>query len=167
VTTLHVARPDELDLSTLYAILRLRSEVFIVEQACPYQDVDGRDLDGATRHLWLTGAGPAPLAYLRILDEAGAARIGRVCVSPDARRQGLAGTLLGAALGVIGERESVLDAQAYATDLYTAAGFVADGPEFVEDGIPHVPMRHVPTSHVPTSHVPTSHVPIRQVPGTH
>jgi ElaA protein len=174
--TLHVAGPDDLDIATLYAILRLRSEVFVVEQACAYQDIDGRDLESGTRHLWLTGADPAPLAYLRILDDiqqgdshlgdsddnsparsthegnthgGGAAggdavRIGRVCVSPSARRQGHAGTLLTAAVDLIGDRESVLDAQAYAVALYAAAGFVEDGPEFVEDGIPHVPMRRMP-----------------------
>jgi ElaA protein len=77
-----------------------------------------------------------------VLTEAdGTARIGRVCVARAARRQGHAATLLAAALSEIGERESVLDAQTYATDLYTRAGFVQDGPEFVEDGIPHIPMR--------------------------
>jgi ElaA protein len=139
---LHVARADELDVATLYRILRLRSEVFVVEQGCPYQDIDDRDLGTGTHHLWLAGPDSALIAYLRILDDQ-PARIGRVCVSPGARRQGHAGTLLQAAVELIGERDSVLDAQAYATDLYVAAGFVQDGPEFMEDGIPHVPMRRV------------------------
>ncbi|HEY1486323.1 MAG TPA: GNAT family N-acetyltransferase, partial [Micromonosporaceae bacterium] len=56
-------------------------------------------------------------------------------------RQGHAATLMAAALEIIGDREVVLDAQAYATGLYLAAGFVPDGPEFLEDGIPHIPMR--------------------------
>ncbi|HEY1485360.1 MAG TPA: GNAT family N-acetyltransferase, partial [Micromonosporaceae bacterium] len=68
MTTLYVAAPAEVDATTLYAILRLRSEVFVVEQNCPYQDIDGRDLEAGTRHLWLADADPAPLAYLRILD---------------------------------------------------------------------------------------------------
>jgi ElaA protein len=136
---LHAASFKDLDTRTLYAILRLRCEVFVVEQECPYQDVDGRD-EGA-RHLWLsTQAGI--VAYLRILDEPdGAARIGRVCVARDLRGAGHAGALLAAALEEIGGREAVLDAQTYATRLYANAGFVADGPEFLDDGIPHVPMR--------------------------
>jgi ElaA protein len=142
VTTLHVASPSDLDAAALYAILRLRSEVFVVEQSCPYQDMDGLDLEGSTRHLWLTGAGSAPLAYLRLLRESdGVARIGRVCVSPRARRQGHAGTLMVAALAEIGDQAAVLHAQSYAVGLYAAAGFVQDGPEFDEDGIPHIPMR--------------------------
>jgi ElaA protein len=140
VTELHVATPAELDVTALHAILRLRSEVFVVEQRCAYQDIDGRDLEAGTRHLWLTGADAAPLAYLRILDDQ-PVRIGRVCVSPAARRQGHAATLMTAALEIIGEREAVLDAQSYATELYRAAGFMPDGPEFLEDGIPHLPMR--------------------------
>lgn len=142
MTTLRVASPDDLDITTLYALLRLRSDVFVVEQNCPYQDIDGRDLESGTRHLWLAGADQTPVAYLRILEEPGdIARIGRVVVAPTARRQGHAGTLMTAALEVIGPRESVLDAQLYATALYAEAGFVQDGPEYVEDGIPHIPMR--------------------------
>jgi ElaA protein len=147
VTDLQVASFAELDTTTLYAILRLRCDVFIVEQACAYPDVDGRDVEPGTRHVWLTPSqpddeGPAVLGYLRILEERGnTARIGRVCIARDARRAGLGKILMSAALAVIGERAAVLDAQAYATRLYEEAGFVPDGPEFVEDGIPHVPMR--------------------------
>ena len=140
MTEPHVATFDELDASTLYAILRLRCEVFVVEQECPYLDVDGRD-PGA-RHLWLTDPAGGVVAYLRLLeDPGGAARIGRVCVAHEARGAGHAATLMGAALREIGGREAVLDAQTYATRLYTNAGFVPDGPEFLDDGIPHLPMR--------------------------
>lgn len=143
---LHVATFAELDATSLYAILRLRSEVFVVEQECPYQDLDDRDQEAGTRHIWLTAPGAAgPIAYLRVLDESdGTARIGRVCVAAPARRVGHAAALVATALEVIGDRESVLHAQNYATALYTNAGFVVDGPEFIEDGIPHVPMRRRP-----------------------
>jgi ElaA protein len=142
---LHIATSDELDTVTLYALLRLRSDVFVVEQACAYPDLDGRDLEPGTRHLWLTGAdaGAPPLAYLRILFDGDIARIGRVCVAAHARRAGHAGTLLAAALDVIDDRDAVLDAQTYAIGVYERAGFVVDGPEFLDDGIPHVPMRRV------------------------
>ena len=174
VIELHVAGFSELDIVTLYAILRLRSDVFVVEQNCAYSDVDGRDVEPGTKHLWLTAAdavtatepaqdtsqrtgaaddigptntGQGILAYLRILDDPdGTARIGRVCVARDARRSGHAATLMAAALDLIDTgRDAVLDAQAYATRLYEDAGFVRDGEEFLDDGIMHVPMRRFGT----------------------
>jgi ElaA protein len=165
VIELKVADFSDLDTVTLYAILRLRADVFVVEQDCAYSDVDGRDVEPGTRHVWLTATNgvaqstsaanrpageadatntaPRILAYLRIVDDPdGAARIGRVCVARDARRAGHAATLLGAALELIGTgRDAVLDAQAYATRLYEDAGFTRDGEDFLEDGIVHVPMR--------------------------
>jgi ElaA protein len=170
VIKLHVAGFSDLDTVTLYAILRLRADVFVVEQDCAYCDVDGRDLECSTRHVWLTATdgvaaaepalaasrrtgeaddtntAPRILAYLRILEERdGTARIARVCVARDARRAGHAATLMAAALDVVGARDAVLDAQTYATKLYEDAGFVRDGADFVEDGIPHLPMRrHAP-----------------------
>ncbi len=141
MTELHVSSFASLDTTTLYAILRLRSEVFVVEQDCAYQDVDGRDQESGTRHIWITDGTPTPLAYLRVLADGDVARIGRVVVSPLARRQGHAATLLQHAIELIGTREAVLNAQTYATDLYARAGFEPDGPEFLEDGIPHVTMR--------------------------
>jgi ElaA protein len=138
--TLHVATFDELSPGTLYALLRLRVDVFVVEQDCPYPELDGRDAEPGTRHVWLAD-GDRPLAYLRILDEpGGAARIGRVCVAAPARGSGLAGRLMRAALDLLGPRPSVLDAQTYLADFYRALGYLPTGPEFVEDGIPHVPM---------------------------
>lgn len=135
---------QELDPATLYALLRLRIDVFVVEQACPYPELDGRDLESATRHLWLAPAGdPAdPQSYLRILTEPdGAARIGRVCTAAKARGLGLSRQLMAAALDRCGDRPCVLDAQSYLADFYRSFGFIETGPEFVEDGIPHVPMR--------------------------
>ncbi len=146
-TRLHVASFDDLDPRTLYSILKLRSDVFIVEQQCAYQDLDGRDDEPGTRHLWLTAAdrGEEPLAYLRILEQPDrTAVVGRVVVAVTARRRGYARELLRAAIGVIGDRESSLHAQTYARSLYESAGYSVDGPEFLEDGIPHVPMRRRP-----------------------
>ncbi len=132
----------QLDAATLYALLRLRETVFVVEQRCPYQDLDGRDTEPETRHLWLTGddSGP-PRAYLRIVaDTGGVPRIGRVCVAAPARGAGLASELMRHALHLIGPGSTVLDAQAHLTRFYGGFGFAPSGPEFVEDGIPHVPM---------------------------
>lgn len=137
---LSVAGFAELDTRTLYDLLRLRVDVFVVEQACAYPELDGRDTEPGTRHLWLAAAG-APAAYLRVLSEPGdVARIGRVVVAPAARGAGAAGQLMTAALDVVGERAAVLDAQAHLVAFYARHGFAATGPEYLEDGIPHVPM---------------------------
>lgn len=142
--TIHVATFDQLDARTLYGILKLRSEVFVVEQECAYADLDGRDLEPGTRHIWV-GNGE-PVAYLRVLESPdGGAAVGRVCVAAAARRKRHAAMLLDKALEVVGDREMTLNAQTYAVKLYEAAGFRIDGDEFDEDGIPHVPMRRSPS----------------------
>lgn len=138
--TPHVAAFGDLDPYTLYALLRLRVDVFVVEQVCPYPELDGRDTEPGTRHLWLAGDSGAPVAYLRILQEPGGVRIGRVVTAPEARGGGLAGRLMETALEVAGDRTVRLEAQTGARGLYARYGFTVDGPEYVEDGIPHVPM---------------------------
>lgn len=136
-----VARPAELDLATAYAILRLRSEVFVVEQECVYADLDGRDLEPGCLWLWASDDAGV-VATLRVLAEAGRVRrIGRVATAARARGQGLAARLMDRALEVIGDAPSVLAAQSHLEHWYARFGYVADGPRFVEDGIPHTPMR--------------------------
>jgi ElaA protein len=137
-----VAAFDELDVGTLYALLRLRCDVFVVEQECAYPELDGRDTEPATRHVWLPGnESDEPSGYLRVLaDPDGNARIGRVCVARKARGSGAAGRLMTAALDLVGARGCVLDAQAHLVEFYRRYGFSPTGPEYVEDGIPHVPM---------------------------
>ena len=134
----------DLDPVLAYGLSRLRSAVFVVEQDCPYLDLDGRDLEPATVHLWVAAPGGEPVAALRLLDDGEAARIGRVVVAPAHRGRGLARALMLAALERVGERACVLDAQAHLEHWYARFGFAATGPEFLEDGIPHVPMRRAP-----------------------
>jgi ElaA protein len=134
-----VASFRDLDTTTLYAILQLRSAVFVVEQNCPYNDLDGRDLEPGTRHVWLSRDDEI-LAYLRILDDGGVERIGRVVTARAARGAGHARRLMDQALTVIGNRPSVLEAQAYLVRFYARYGYQQTGPEYLEDGIPHVPM---------------------------
>ncbi|SCF39052.1 GNAT family N-acetyltransferase [Micromonospora mirobrigensis] len=144
-----VASFEELDVRTFHDLLRLRIDVFVVEQACAYPELDGRDVEPGTRHLWLPGA-DGPAAYLRILaDPGGVARIGRVVVAPAARRAGLAGRLMTAALRIVGDRPCVLEAQSHLVGLYARHGFTVRGAEYVEDGIPHTPM-HRPLGDRPT-----------------
>jgi len=131
----------ELDPTVLFGILRLRVDVFVVEQQCPYPDLDGRDVEPGARMLWLERGGEV-VATARLLREPdGAARIGRVVTAPAWRGRGLAATLIRRALELSAGRAAVLDAQSHWEHWYQRFGFVRDGAEFVEDGIPHVPMR--------------------------
>ena len=123
----------------LHAILKLRVDVFVVEQRCAYPEIDGRDVDEGTRHVWLGGPGDVR-AYLRVLDDGDARRIGRVVTAPAARGEGLAARLVDHVVETTAA-PWVLDAQSHLEGWYRARGFRVDGPEFVEDGIPHLPMR--------------------------
>ncbi|GAW48772.1 N-acetyltransferase GCN5 [Nocardioides sp. PD653] len=124
---------------------KLRQDVFVVEQQCPYPDLDGRDDEPGTRHVLLRDDAlpdePGLLGYARVLDDGATWRIGRVVLTPPARGRGLADHLMNTALEVSQGRDVVLDAQAPLTGWYATFGFEADGAEFLEDGIPHVPMR--------------------------
>nr|WP_216658718.1 GNAT family N-acetyltransferase [Nocardioides sp. zg-1230] len=139
-----VAGVDDLAVRTAYDVWRLRQQVFVVEQDCPYPDLDGRDLEETTRHVVLVdddeGDGAAVLGTLRVLDDGGWARIGRVVVAPTARGRGLAAVMMDEAMALCGDREVRLDAQTGLTSFYEGYGFVVTGPAFDEDGIMHVPM---------------------------
>jgi ElaA protein len=138
---LRTAAFADLDATTLYALLRLRTDVFVVEQECPYPELDGRDTEPGARHWWIDGDG-GPVAYLRTLAEPdGTTRIGRVVTRADARRRGLARELLGAVLAD-GPGPWVADAQSPLVGWYQALGFEASGPEYLEDDIPHTPLHH-------------------------
>lgn len=138
----HVDRFEDLDARTAYLLWQLRESVFVVEQRCAYPELDGRDLEEGTWHVWVADEG-APVAYLRILDDDAHLRIGRVLVVGTHRGSGLSGTLMRIALDVIGDRPSRLDAQAPLAGWYGTFGYVVDGPEFLDDGIPHLPMVRV------------------------
>ncbi|GIM62875.1 ElaA protein [Planomonospora venezuelensis] len=138
-----VARVDDLPVRTAYDVWRLRQEVFVVEQDCPYPDLDGRDLEESTRHVVLLDAEDGRdrvVGTLRVLDDGGWARIGRVVVAPTVRGRGLAAMMMDEAMTLCGDREVRLDAQTGLTSFYESYGFVVTGPEFDEDGIMHVPM---------------------------
>lgn len=128
----------------LYDILRLRSAVFVVEQACVFLDPDDRDHEPGAEHLWVRDdVGVA--AAVRLLHEPDGTRsIGRIVTRPDVRSSGLASRLITAALEIL-DRDAatpiVLGAQAHLEQFYGRFGFVASGPIYIEDEIPHVPMR--------------------------
>ncbi len=131
-----------LDAATLYALLRLRADVFVVEQDCVYPDLDGFDLEPGTRHVWWD-EGAGPVAYLRVLAlPDGSRRIGRVVTAPAARQRGLAERLVRHAVDKASTGGPVvLDAQAHLEGWYRRVGFEPTGPVFIEDGIAHIPMR--------------------------
>lgn len=131
----------------LYTILQLRTEVFVVEQRCAYQEVDGQDLTGDTLHL-MAWQDDKLVAYLRLLDpqsQGGDVVIGRVVTSPSAR-----GLKLGHPLLLKGLEAAehcwpgvpvYLSAQAHLQGFYARHGFVVVGEEYLEDDIPHIGMR--------------------------
>ncbi len=137
---MQVAAFADLDVRTSYLLWKLRTDVFVVEQRCAYAELDGRDLEPDTRHVWVE-RDDAPVAYLRVLAEPDRSRrIGRVCVATHARGAGLAHRLMERALREVAGRRCVLDAQAHLAGWYARFGFAVTGPEFLDDGIPHVPM---------------------------
>jgi ElaA protein len=113
--------------------------VFVVEQECPYPELDGRDLEPGTRHVW-AASDEGPIGYLRILDEGDHDRIGRVLVARSHRGRGLSNRLVRTALDVIGDRPSRLAAQSPLAGWYAGFGYRQEGAEFMEDGIAHLPM---------------------------
>jgi ElaA protein len=141
--TVHRARFADLSTRDLYGILRLRSDVFVVEQDCVFLDLDDRDHEADAEHLW-TADGSGVVATLRLLHEGdGTWSIGRVVARADARRRGVAAHLLQAGLDRLRElgAETVrIGAQAQLRDWYARFGFAQCGPRYLEDGILHVPM---------------------------
>lgn len=131
---------DQLDSYAVYGICKIRQDVFVVEQECPYPDLDGRDVEPGTRHVLLM-IDDTLLGYGRVLDDGDTWRIGRVLLAPDARGRGWADLVMETALQVCPDRDVVLDAQSPLVPWYTTFGFEVSGAEFLEDGIPHTPMR--------------------------
>ena len=136
-----IKRFGELSAQELYAILQARVDVFVVEQKCPYPEIDGRD--DRAYHVYLKDE-EGIQAYLRVLERAAGPEVAIGRVLAEKRRQGLATQVLAAGIQVAKERlqaEMVaLEAQTYARGLYEKAGFVQTSAEFLEDGIPHIQM---------------------------
>lgn len=139
----------ELTCDALYEILITRSQVFVVEQTCPYLDADG--LDRQCWHLWQEGPGGRVLAYLRVLPPGlkyDLPSLGRVVTAPEARRSGLGRPLVAEGLrrlaAQFGDLPVQIGAQRYLERFYGDFGFVRSSPEYDEDGIPHIEMIRPP-----------------------
>ena len=138
---------SDLGKEQLYALLKLRSEVFVVEQKCAYPDLDGQDLEGDTYHL-MGWEDDQLMAYLRLLDpesQGGDVVIGRVITAPQARGQGVGHEMMEQALKQAEKHwpqvPIYLSAQAHLQGYYGKYGFVVAGEEYLEDGIAHIGMR--------------------------
>lgn len=136
-------RFEELTTGELYEILRCRSEVFIMEQDCVYQDLDG--IDQHSTHLYVEEDGRI-LSYLRVIDAGvkyAAASIGRVITMKDARGRGLSTMLLREAIEIAREGAKVveIEAQAYLREFYKRFGFVEISDVYMYEGLPHISMR--------------------------
>lgn len=167
----HIAPVAEMNPVSLYRLLQLRTDVFVVEQQCAYPELDGRDLESGAVMIWAQDRKDrkdskdskdsqdqsendddgAITATLRVLREADGFRIGRVVASSAVRGTGIAGELMRKALEYCTEQSAeaavVLDAQQPLEGWYGSFGFVRTGEPFLEDEIPHVPMRRVGSSH--------------------
>jgi ElaA protein len=135
---------SELTTEELYHILRLRSEVFVVEQNCVFLDMDNKDL---VCHHVMGWEGKKLLGYSRIL-RAGISyvesSIGRIVSSPAARGMGIGRELLSESIQAIyrlhGKRDIRIGAQYYLKEFYESYGFVQTGEIYSEDGIDHIEM---------------------------
>jgi ElaA protein len=134
----------ELSIQELYDVLQLRSEVFVVEQNCVYQDIDGKD----QKAVHVLGVKEGTLvAYTRIFkagDYFKEAAIGRVVVKMTGRKLGYGHEIMKASVAAIYNNYKTkhirLSAQTYLIDFYNKHGFVAEGDTYLEDGIPHINM---------------------------
>ncbi len=142
--TFKVKRFDELSTPELYKILRLRAQVFVVEQDCVYQDIDNKD----QKALHVIGyKNNEVVAYTRIF-EAGnyfkKASIGRVVVAEKERKYGYGHDLIKESIDAIEKyfetKDIKISAQTYLKKFYKAHGFEQVGEEYLEDGIPHIGM---------------------------
>lgn len=141
---------DELSARELYDLLRMRVDVFVVEQNCPYPELDGKDIDAL--HLRLLDDGEL-LGSTRLLKPYSAqhpVKIGRVVVSPTHRGKRLGDALMTESIAacerLYPENAIALSAQAHLRRFYESFGFVKTSEEYLEDGIPHIDMVRQPTT---------------------
>lgn len=134
---------SELSAREVYEILKLRQEIFIMEQACLYQDIDGIDVES---HHVLAQVGEILIAYARIIPHADSdiVKLGRIIVHPDHRGMALGKTLveytIQEAQKLFGARHIHISAQTYLKRFYESLGFRSIGSTYDLDGISHIDM---------------------------
>ncbi|MGE8104156.1 GNAT family N-acetyltransferase [Allorhizobium sp. NPDC080224] len=141
--TVDVRRFDEFSAADLYDMLKLRVDVFVVEQHCPYPELDGNDKDCLHLRLLMDRKLLACARLWRPTPEHHP-RIGRVAVSPDHRGKRLGDALMREAIAEVERRypgEPIeISAQSHLQKFYGSLGFEVISEEYLEDGIPHVDM---------------------------
>lgn len=142
IKSFHQLNGDE-----LYEILKLRVDVFVVEQACPYPELDGKDRHSQTLHVMGKDGNNKICAYLRILAPGVSYKqssIGRVVVEKKHRGNGSSRQMVGFALEAIKEKWPdagiKIGAQTYLKNFYASFGFTQISESYLEDGIPHIDM---------------------------
>ena len=135
---------SDISLEELYSVLRLRSEVFVVEQDCVYQDIDNKDQIAI--HL-LGYINKELIAYSRLFNEGDYFKetsFGRAIIKKENRGQGYGDELIKESIKTIknyyGNKKVKISAQAHLKSFYSKHAFIAKGKEYLEDGIPHVSM---------------------------
>jgi ElaA protein len=142
-----IKKYNELSNKEIHAIFQARNEVFIVEQECVYQDIDGKDLD--SYHCFDSDSKGNIIAYLRILKKGvsynTAPSIGRVLVTKEYRRKGQASLIMQFAINFIFSTFQddfiLISAQEYLISFYSSLGFIIIGEGYFEDHIPHIQMK--------------------------
>ena len=136
---------SELTTDELYAFLKLRTDVFYLEQKVDDEELDWRDTEPTTEHLWIADElGTA--SYLRVIVDAEASHkdarrlFGRVVTRADRRGEGLSQALIAEVIATHGHEPMLLHSQEYIAPLYAKFGFEAFGDVYVEAGIPHLMM---------------------------
>ncbi len=136
---------DQLNIATLYQILQLRNRVFIVEQNCPYLDLDDKDQEAL--HLWASNVDGNMVAYCRLLPPGivyPEVSLGRVVTDSNIRKSGAGRLLMLQALDYIQQKWPLspvrINAQLYLHNFYQSLGFEAIGDSYLEDNIPHIEM---------------------------
>ena len=135
------ARATELSKESLYGILRLRIEVLVVEQNVPYLDLDGRDIEPETIHIWAESGTEIVSAVRLVREPDNVWRLGRLCTAHHARGRGIARRLVLRALELAGDDPVDADTLRQLVPWYESFGFAITGPAFHEVGVPHMPMR--------------------------
>lgn len=134
---------DKLTTQELFNIYKLRVDVFVVEQQCPYHEVD--DIDLESYHIYLQNDNSKILAYCRLYEQEGRYHIGREIASE--RRKGYGTQIMKTAVKFATEELHAdtisIEAQTYAKNFYEKLGFIQTSEPFDEDGIPHIQMKYI------------------------
>lgn len=134
---------DKLTTQELFNIYKLRVDVFVVEQQCPYHEID--DIDLESYHIYRQDDNSKILSYCRLYQQNDTYHIGRVISST--RRKGYGTQIMKTALEFAGQTlladTIIIEAQTYAKKFYEKLGFIQTSEQFDEDGVPHIQMKYI------------------------